>query len=310
MVALSHAVGVGPANAEFADWEAEPGVNSNTVTLWTFDGVSGSAVIDQTLNSANDLALSTTGAVIVTTGKFNDAVDISYPDDHSNNGHGWFNEDQNVARGSTTPFPTQANPSFTVEMWVNFDTTDEHSYNGGTIDLDLTNQQGGDGIADSLQERHFLIDSMGSDFKGGYVFEYTNSRLDFQYGNGTSAGLVRWTNAPNEFTPGTWHHLAGTWDHATQTATIFLDGVVKLQTVETTFFAASDLDARDVRVGNLAVSGFVPFHGMLDSVRISDVAYDFSPVPEPSTYALAALSLFALRCVNRRRRQKKSPSDR
>jgi hypothetical protein len=105
-----------------------------------------------------------------------------------------------------------------------------------------------------------------------------------------------------------WHHVAGTLDDNTGDVKLFVDGTLEASTVTSVRpFAALDpnwlpgLGIGDVQSDNYAEH----FNGLIDEVRISDVALQpnqFLSVPEPSSLVLLTWGTFAL--VLRRRTQR------
>ncbi len=124
-----------------------------------------------------------------------------------------------------------------------------------------------------------------------------NTRIDFIIGNGSTFPLARSTT--NVF-DGQWHHVAGVYNLANvgQEIKIFVDGQLEDTATTATALAAN---TRDVHIGS-SWHGTLPtnrfFHGLVDEVRISDVA--LAPqqflvmVPEPSAALLTIVGFAGL----------------
>ncbi len=105
------------------------------------------------------------------------------------------------------------------------------------------------------------------------------------------------------FTPmllplGETFHMAGTLDDATGEMKLFINGnVVAETTTDLRPFGPLDASQRPrVSIGNIDQGGTQSFHGIIDEVRISDVALDPSDflIPEPSTFALLLMGTVGL----------------
>jgi hypothetical protein len=109
-----------------------------------------------------------------------------------------------------------------------------------------------------------------------------------------------------------WFHIAGTLDDATGVMDLYINGVLAKSTV-TLIRPLGPLDpaySPGLGIGNLQSSNLDPFYsqhfdGMIDEVRISDVALtpdQFLNVPEPSTFLLLGIGAISLLAFGRRRR--------
>jgi hypothetical protein len=104
-----------------------------------------------------------------------------------------------------------------------------------------------------------------------------------------------------------WHHLAGTLDDATGAMKLYVDGVLAASTVTSVRpFAVLDPTALPgLGIGDVQSANYSEhFHGLIDEVRISDVALSPNALlaPEPGSVALlaAGAGLFLTRRARRR----------
>jgi hypothetical protein len=114
---------------------------------------------------------------------------------------------------------------------------------------------------------------------------------------------------------GQWHHITATYDQLTGLRQLFLDGQLLVQDSP----GANGATAQNFAIGRTCIgcAGGEFFDGLLDDVAVFDrslspaevlqvMSGDFTtfggpPVPEPSTFALAAVGLVALGWRLRRR---------
>lgn len=120
--------------------------------------------------------------------------------------------------------------------------------------------------------------------------------LDFSVGNGTVSANLRTGSLAWEAE--TWYHIAVTFENVDGDGVlkIFRDGNVLAETIVPDFGSISNSGSL-WRMGNRLGSGYGSLPGYFDNFRISSVAYDYAPIPEPGTTALllTALTIGALR---------------
>jgi len=160
-------------------------------------------------------------------------------------------------------FPAGTDPSLSVECWAQFNDT---------------------------TSRQFLV-SKGNGWSsvGGYDIWYDNGSLKFAVSDGVTGAkqtIATWTPAA-----GTWYHIAGTWDAASDTAKLFVDGALQA-TQQFAGLSIVDHAARTLTLGNRAVSSYSALNGIIDEIRISDVAYEFSAPAAPPVFAPGHPRLF------------------
>ncbi|MCK4998823.1 MAG: hypothetical protein KAS23_04780 [Anaerohalosphaera sp.] len=145
-------------------------------------------------------------------------------------------------------FPAGTDPSLTVECWVKFN--------------DVAGLQ-------------FIIDKQWgySDVSGGYRLYLNSGNIQWRLGDGSKTMYVAGKPGAGIVT-GRWYHIAGTWDAATDTSKLYIDGIPVASKV---FTGSSIVDnSYSVRFAQRCVSNYAALNGSLDEVRISDVAYDMS----------------------------------
>ncbi len=154
-------------------------------------------------------------------------------------------------------FPAGTDPSLSIECWVQFN--------------ENTNRQ-------------FLI-SKGNAWssKGGYDLWYDAGKLKSAFAD-TSTNVMQ---TALDWTPSTgiWYHVAATWNAVDDTTRMFVDGMLLGSQA---FPGASIINhtARKLTLGQRAISNYSGLDGIIDEVRISSVAYEFStpPAPRRATY--------------------------
>lgn len=134
----------------------------------------------------------------------------------------------------------------------------------------------------------------------------TDNRLEFQVFNEIDGTAELVTPDPLSFTQ--LQHIAGTLDDATGEMKLFINGALVAST-STSIRGQALLDPLrmpGIGIGALNHGGQY-FHGLIDNVRISDMALtpdEFVAVPEPSTLVLAGCALLGLVLHGWRRRSR------
>ena len=242
----------------YNDWvQAADGTSPHTLYLWHCDqqdlnaGKNGGDAVDankvdaaNTQLSAGPISLlASQDAVFAPGGKFGWGL------------HNQGGSDSPSDAGKIDPsadgqhiFPTGSDPSLSVECWVKFN---------------------------SLGSRQFLIDKKHGfgDASGGYrLYIEASNTLHWRLGNGTSSLNI---SAAPALSTGVWYHIAGTWDAATDTSTLYVDG----QMLASTQFPGSTIlnNTRPLVVANRQVSTYNALDGVIDEIKISDKAYRYAP---------------------------------
>lgn len=161
-----------------------------------------------------------------------------------------------------------------------------------------------DAAPNHLGQILFRGDSRGG-FDPYYLGVTSSRRLIFMVQSLTDFSFVQ----SADLTLGQWYQVAGMLNHATGRQSIFINGVEVASTI-TAVRPLGQLDnTRDpgLSIGNLQTRfGDQPFTGLIDEVRLSNVAMLSSggEVPEPSTMAIFGLG--ALGMAYRARRKAKA----
>ena len=180
--------------------------------------------------------------------------------------------------------------ALTVEafVWLDGDSSGTNSV------LRKTDTWAGEDVGDSENGYALLINSNGQP-----VF-----RL------GTSSASTKGATAPSGLSLETWHHIAGTWDGNTGALKLFVDGVLTATGSYTGTLNGATSNDGPVTIGGIIRDTAVTntgqyFNGIIDELRISDVALtsDQFLVPEPSTWALLIVGALTLIGATWRRRR-------
>lgn len=128
--------------------------------------------------------------------------------------------------------------------------------------------------------------------------------LSFIVGNGVDANLGVRTGGL-DWKADQWYHIAVTFEEINNDATIkiFRDGVM-LDSATREGFGPMVNSGSLWRVGNRLGSSYGSLPGYFDNFRISDVAYQYAAIPEPSVAAIVAIGGLGLLLAARRRRSK------
>ncbi len=137
----------------------------------------------------------------------------------------------------------------------------------------------------------------------GFSMYFINNagQVRVDVGNGTSGLTLSTSDLTWE--ADTWTHLAFTYEDGVGLK-LFQDGN-NVASVTSTDFGSLGADTHNLRLGNRLGSGYGSQPGVFDEFRISNVAYDYTPVPEASqsSMVVAAFALvLALGFLRRRRR--------
>ncbi len=232
----------------YYSWTEEyDGGSPNTIGLWHFNEQeiysegSSYACVDDVITGSSRRARIRTGSLanFASGGKFGWSA--------HNIGGADGNDRIDVVDGVNV-FPSGTDPSLTVECWVRFN--------------DISSSQ-------------FIIDKQWgySDTSGGYRLWLGGGDIQWRLGDGSRTMYVA-GRPGGGIVAGRWYHLAGTWDAATDTSKLYIDGIP----VASKVFAGSSIvnNSYSVRFAQRCVSNYAALNGSLDEVRISDVAYDMT----------------------------------
>lgn len=251
---------VGLAMALFASH-----VSATTIAHWRFEeGVAGNGPTTSIQDSSGNELHGTPSSGLSFT---NNTPNSILPQTGESNNLAMNFNGANTTRVSIADDPLfQLTGSMTLEMYINMAALPRGSHNAELL---------------------FRGDSrIGYD---PYVMHITNGRLQYLVSAADNRGAAVSTALPalNQ-----WVHIAGVLDDATGSMSLYMDGVlVDSKVTDIRAFAALDpsLNA-GLSIGGYPATDYIgPFNGMIDEVRISDMALspdeflNAAPVPEPAT---------------------------
>lgn len=216
-------------------------VHADTTFLAHFDGNTGNGGLDADYAVGSKVAIQGGAAIVPTTTK------------PSKFGAGSLSPSTEAGYLSYSTAGNISTSAGTVEMWVQTDDWESGAYEGlfnlqgfnnpNAVDIRLWKRND-----DTLQA---YMENAGPDPEPIW---FLRSLSNFTLDSG-------------------WHHLAFTWDTATQSAAMYHDGVV-INTPPTFFFGQTDISFdgtvnAEFQVGH--AQGGLPFNGLIDEFRFSDV---------------------------------------
>lgn len=147
----------------------------------------------------------------------------------------------------------------------------------------------------------YLLDGKYSSNSGWQMFfNNSSSVIQVQVGNGTSTLGVNATGLT--WVADTWYHLAFTYENGVG-LNIFRDGENIASVANTTFGDLAGYSG-SMRLGNRVGSAYASQPGVYDEFRVSNIAYDYMPVPEVSQTSLVlGMCTLALATAFLRRRR-------
>lgn len=250
--------------------------SATTIAHWRFEeGVAGSGPTTSIQDSSGNGLHGTPSSGLSFTGNTPNSVLPQTGD--SNNLAMNFNG-ANTTRVSIADDPLfQLTGSMTLEMYINMAALPRGSHNAELL---------------------FRGDSrIGYD---PYVMHITNGRLQYLVSAADNSGAAVSTELPplNQ-----WVHIAGVLDDATGAMSLYMDGVL-VDSKYTNIRAFAVLDPSlnaGVSIGGYPATDYVgPFNGMIDEVRISNVALspdeflNAAPVPEPATAVVLLMGVVGM----------------
>lgn len=266
----------------YTDWTRDyTGSEANTLLLWKFDNP----------NPRINSAAGTHGATVVTPaeagvagGKFGDAFYIPER----------VNANTSYARitGSAATLLGSTIPTLSVEFW--FKPIDPLTPSAYFFDYQFTTNEG--------LQLHLVKETNGT---GALQFSVGNGKTIMVDGSEVRApgstftirsGVVDW-NVDQ------WYHVAVTFEDlgSESVLKIFRDGEELMSGVVEDF--GSIVPYSGIwRLGNRVGSNYSSMPGYFDNFRISNIAYQYAAIPEPSVAVIAAIGGLGLLLAARRRR--------
>ncbi|QHI69122.1 LamG-like jellyroll fold domain-containing protein [Tichowtungia aerotolerans] len=249
---ISVLMGAAAVMAQTQWWGSYDGSSSNTLAFYSFDESSvytnGASVYSAVVPDQSDRTWDATYPVSTATcafdagGRKGFGLQVPGGSDIASKCSTW---------NGASIFPSEPDPSLTIECWVLFN--DDTS-------------------------RQFLIskgDAWSS--KGGYDLWYDAGELKSAFGD-SDTNTMPVTVAWIPFT-GVWYHVAATWNAEDDTARMYVNGE---ELVAREFAGRSIINhTRTLAIGQRCVSNYNGLDGMIDDVRISRVAYEFKPSVRP-----------------------------
>ncbi|MEM1221619.1 MAG: sulfatase-like hydrolase/transferase [Verrucomicrobiota bacterium] len=169
-----------------------------------------------------------------------------------------------------TYFPSDPDPSLTVEAWVKFSS------------INTPNDQ-------------YIVDKYNA--VGGYriLLEDNSDRISVAFLNDAASGPARHVNVSTSETgiqTKQWYHIAFSWDGSANVVDIYLDGDQILSEAIPALDVIKDSSSY-MTFGNKTSGGY-PLDGFIDEVRIGDIANVFTARPElPNVYDLSDVNTLA-----------------
>ena len=182
-------------------------------------------------SSGNGSVMTINGATRIDSGKFGRAVSFDGVDD-------WASAGNN---------PILNSGSFTYEAWIRFRKIPDH-----TASYLIISKYG----SGSFGGRQLAI------YWDGHPYCYISSSETFGTGNAIS---------PDTITQNTWHHLAGSYDSASNIVSLYINGCLVAAAPGTD----KTVSQWPVYIGRSAIGNPAHFSGDLDEIRISNVARSF-----------------------------------
>ncbi|MGH9281038.1 MAG: Ig-like domain-containing protein [Acidimicrobiales bacterium] len=123
--------------------------------------------------------------------------------------------------------------------------------------------------ADALSDYRPIVTKYGKEFQTSWVFDLIDGRLRLEVLE--SWPVHRAAISTTTLSPGEWHHVAGTFDLASQAFALYVDGVAQPFQLDGTTVSSIMDSTTDVRIGTIrnqpgGFEGF--FDGLIDEVQL------------------------------------------
>lgn len=257
--------------AGYTDWVNDyDGTSPNTMVLYKFNEASGTSAANSASGTSSlgvtPLTISSTNTTVGVAGKFDLAFQSNSPLSTS--------ADSYARRGFGTSF---ALPEISVEMWFKPVSASPGPASGFS----------------------YILDNQFTTNNGFQIYFYSPTQFRVAVGNGTSKIYATTTTA--SWSTDTWTHLAFTYESGVG-LNVFQDGE-NIATTASTDFGSLAAYTGFLDLANRVGSSYASQPGVYDNFRISNVAYDYMPVPEVSQSAAVAGALGLLTAYFIRRRK-------
>lgn len=296
---LAVAASIGVAHAQTYDgspytaWASDySGSEANTLLLWKFDnptprGNSAGATHGATVVTSTVEGVPRTEAGVAG-GKFGEAFYIPER----------VNADRNYARitGSAATLLGTTIPALSVEFW--FKPIDPATPSAYFVDYQFTSNRGMQlqlvKATDGTGSLSFSVGNGQNIIVDGKEVKAPGSTFSIQ------TGVLDW-NVDQ------WYHVAVTFEEVGNESVlkVFRDGSLLASGSREDFGSMVD-NGIVWRVGNRLGSNFSSMPGYMDNFRISNVAYQYAAIPEPSVAAILGLTGVGLLFAAKSRRKSRS----
>ena len=181
--------------------------------------------------------------------------------------------------GTLTSFPADPTPSWVtgqVSGGLDFDGTDDYVHMGNVSLVSQSMTVAGWIYIDTLTENPTILSKYdGSDPNREFWLRVTGAgaaELRVSDDGTSGAGSMVTVTSTTNLSTGQWYHLAGTFDHSTGTAEIYINGSLNNTATDAGVTGVHNGGGDPLRIGRTDSSGVQNTDGVVDDVRIYDTA--------------------------------------